>query len=73
VDALEMFGIGFSWGGFESLAIPFEPSRARSATPWPPADWDKSDRLGIRLAIGLEDAEDLVHDLEQAFAAMERA
>nr|WP_244877985.1 cystathionine beta-lyase [Croceibacterium atlanticum] len=73
IDGLEMFGIGFSWGGFESLAIPFEPSRARSATSWPPEGWDRDDRFGVRLAIGLEDRDDLLHDLEQGFAAMERA
>ncbi|BBC74097.1 cystathionine beta-lyase [Altererythrobacter sp. B11] len=72
IDALELFGIGYSWGGFESLAIPFEPNRARSATSWPPPGWDAADRLGIRLAIGLEDPEDLVHDLARGFAAMER-
>jgi cystathionine beta-lyase len=72
IDALELFGIGFSWGGFESLAIPFDPGRIRTVTPWPPADWDPADRLGVRLSIGLEDPEDLMSDLSQAFAAMER-
>ena len=70
IDALELFGIGYSWGGFESLAIPFEPSRARSVTPWPLVGWNPDDRLGIRLSIGLEDAEDLMADLERGFAAM---
>ena len=71
IDALDLFGIGFSWGGFESLAIPFDPATARSATSWPPEGWDEQDRLGIRLSVGLEDSGDLLHDLEQAFAAME--
>lgn len=70
IDALELFGIGYSWGGFESLAIPFDPARARSETPWPPANWNPEDRLGIRLSIGLEDSADLRQDLEQAFKAM---
>ena len=70
VDALNLFGIGFSWGGFESLVIPFDPARARSATAWPPAGWDAHDRLGIRISVGLEDPRDLRHDLELAFAAM---
>lgn len=72
VDALQLFGIGYSWGGFESLAIPFDPAGARSATRWPPEGWAREDRLGVRLSIGLEDAGDLVQDLEQAFTAMEQ-
>lgn len=71
IDALELFGIGFSWGGYESLAIPFDPARARSATPWPPAGWSSQDKLGIRLSIGLEDTSDLIGDLDRGFAAME--
>lgn len=70
IDALELFGIGYSWGGFESLATPFEPSRARSATSWPPAGVERENRFGIRLAIGLEDADDLQADLLQAFEKM---
>ena len=65
-----MFGIGFSWGGYESLAIPFDPARARSATAWPPAGWNRDDKLGIRLSIGLEDASDLMRDLQGGFTAM---
>ena len=70
IDALELFGIGYSWGGYESLAIPFDPARARTAAPWPPADWNPEDRLGVRFSIGLEDPEDLMRDLERGFAAM---
>lgn len=70
IDALELFGIGYSWGGYESLAIPADPARARSETPWPPARWNKTDRLGIRLSIGLEDPDDLIADLERGFAAL---
>jgi cystathionine beta-lyase len=70
VDALELFGIGYSWGGYESLVIPFDPGRARSVTSWPPAGWNPQDRLGIRLSIGLEDPEDLMRDLDRGFAAM---
>ena len=72
IDALELFGIGYSWGGFESLVIPFDPQGARSATSWPPPGTDPADRLGIRLSIGLEDPADLIADLERGFAAMER-
>ena len=63
IDALALFGIGFSWGGFESLATPVDPAALRSATPWPPTDWGAADRFGVRLAIGLEDAADLIGDL----------
>jgi cystathionine beta-lyase len=70
IDALELFGIGYSWGGFESLVIPFDPARARTATSWPPAGWDAADKLGMRLSIGLEDPADLIADLERGFAAM---
>ena len=73
IDALQLFGIGYSWGGFESLAIPFDPAPIRSAGAWPPDGVDAADGLGIRLSIGLEDAGDLIADLEQAFAAMVRA
>ncbi len=69
IDALELFGIGYSWGGFESLVIPFEP--VRSASAWPPADLASADGAAIRLSIGLEDPADLIADLDQAFAAME--
>jgi cystathionine beta-lyase len=70
IDALKLFGIGYSWGGFESLVIPFDPARARTATSWPPAGWDPADKFGIRLSIGLEDPADLIADLERGFAAM---
>lgn len=73
IDALELFGIGYSWGGFESLVIPFDPQGARSATSWPPTGSDPADRLGIRLSIGLEDPDDLIADLDAGFAAMGRA
>jgi cystathionine beta-lyase len=61
VDALELFGIGYSWGGFESLAVPAEPVRAVN----PP----KFEGPLVRLQIGLEGPVDLIADLEQALAA----
>lgn len=64
IDALELFGIGYSWGGFESLALPADPGRLRTVTSWP------KDRLLVRLSIGLEDPRDLIADLERGFAAM---
>ena len=42
IDALELFGIGYSWGGYESLVIPFDPARARSATHRPPSGWNRA-------------------------------
>lgn len=72
VEALRLFGIGYSWGGFESLVVPFDPAPIRSETAWPPARYDPADRLGVRLSIGLEDSADLIADLEQAFVAMEQ-
>ena len=64
VDALELFGIGYSWGGFESLAVPKRPEDYRSATDW------VCDGTVIRLQIGLEDVDDLKADLERGFAAV---
>ncbi len=59
IDALELFGIGSSWGGYESLAIRADVSKMRTATKWNPGG------PLIRLHIGLEDADDLIADLEQ--------
>ena len=69
IDALSLFGIGYSWGGFESLATPVDPAPMRTASPWPLSGMDEADRFGIRLAIGLEDADDLIADLERGFKA----
>ena len=68
IDALALFGIGFSWGGFESLATPVDPAPIRTAVAWPPAQWDPADRFGVRLSIGLEDAADLIADLDHALS-----
>ena len=73
IDALELFGIGYSWGGLESLVIPFDAARVRTASKWPPKDWRDVDRLGVRLSLGLEDAADLIADIGQALAAMDAA
>ena len=70
VDALELFGIGYSWGGFESLALPFDPGSIRDTMPFPPSDCGGGEGLGIRLSIGLEDTDDLIRDLERGFAAL---
>jgi len=60
-DALDLFGIGYSWGGFESLALPIRPEDHRSLMRGTGAP-------AIRLAIGLEDTGDLIADLAQALA-----
>ena len=58
--------MGFSWGGFESLVIPFDCSSYRTATRWSPAG------PALRFHIGLENIDDLRADLGQAFDAMAR-
>ena len=70
VDTLDLFGIGYSWGGFESLALPFDPQTIRKVMQWPRREWGVGEALGIRLSIGLEDTGDLIADLDRAFAAM---
>jgi cysteine-S-conjugate beta-lyase len=67
LDRLELFGIGYSWGGYESLVIPFDCSRSRSATQWEP------EGPGLRFSVGLEDVADLQADLAAGFEAMKKA
>jgi cystathionine beta-lyase len=50
VDALELFGIGYSWGGFESLALPIDPGKVRADMAWPPVGWSEEDSFAIRLS-----------------------
>ncbi len=59
VDRLELFGIGYSWGGYESLALPVDPVRTVSKPPAPNL---------VRLHVGLEDPDDLIEDLGRALA-----
>lgn len=73
VDALRLFGIGYSWGGYESLVVPVDPAGIRAVTPWPFSGMDPADKLGLRLSIGLEDPTDLIADLERGFAALDAA
>jgi cystathionine beta-lyase len=73
IDALSLFGIGYSWGGFESLVTPLDPAHARSASGWPLPGMDRADRFGVRLSIGLEDPADLIADLETGLAAWKAA
>jgi cysteine-S-conjugate beta-lyase len=66
VNALKLFGIGSSWGGYESLVTAPNIAPLRTATRWP------ADGPVIRLHIGLEDPDDLIADIEQAFAKLAR-
>jgi cystathionine beta-lyase len=61
MESLQLFSMGFSWGGYESLAVPTDANIKR-ATPWRPQG------SLVRLSIGLEHPDDLIADLEQAFA-----
>ncbi|MDP4003423.1 cystathionine beta-lyase [Methylobacterium sp. NEAU K] len=67
LDGLELFGMGFSWGGFESLVIPFDCAGYRTATKWSPGG------PALRFHIGLEDAADLKADLDAGFARLRAA
>ena len=64
LDGLKLFGMGYSWGGYESLIIPFDPKTYRTATRW------TADGPALRLHIGLEDINDLKSDLDAAFARL---
>jgi len=66
IDGLSLFGLGASWGGFESLVTLADMTRARSVTDW------RGRGPVIRLHIGLESPVDLVDDLERAFATLQR-
>jgi cystathionine beta-lyase len=67
LDTLKLFGMGFSWGGFESLVIPFDCDAYRTATKWSPGG------PTLRLHIGLESVDDLKSDLDRGFAALKAA
>jgi cystathionine beta-lyase len=67
IDGLAHFGIGYSWGGFESLALPVDPARYRSATTW------EAEGPAVRLHIGLEDPADLIVDLDAGLARFRAA
>lgn len=65
IDNLQLFGLGVSWGGYESLALPFTPQRTTSG-------WNYKGP-GIRIHVGLEDVQDLISDFDQAFGLMAKA
>jgi cystathionine beta-lyase len=62
VDAVQVFGRGYSWGGYESLLVPVYPERSVA-----PSEYEG--RL-FRISAGLEDADDLIDDLKRGFAAL---
>ncbi len=65
LDGLQLFGMGYSWGGFESLVVPFKP--IRTATSW------TAEGLCLRFHVGLEDPKDLIADLDAGFARLAAA
>ncbi|ATQ66484.1 cystathionine beta-lyase [Methylosinus trichosporium] len=64
LDGLELFGLGYSWGGYESLVLPFDCESYRTATRWAP------EGPALRFSVGLEDLDDLKEDLEAGFARL---
>jgi cysteine-S-conjugate beta-lyase len=67
LDTVKLFGMGYSWGGFESLVIPFDCAAYRTASKWAPGG------PALRLHVGLENVEDLKADLERGFEAFNAA
>ena len=61
LDGIEYFGMGYSWGGFESLIIPCYPEKIRTATKW-----ERGGNL-LRVHVGLENTDDLIDDLNKGF------
>jgi cystathionine beta-lyase len=66
-NALRTFGIGYSWGGYESLCVHVRPETSRTVRPW------REEGPVFRFHAGLEDVDDLKADLERAFSAMAAA
>jgi len=66
LDGMRLFGMGWSWGGFESLIIPIYPERARTVSHW------EAGGPSLRLYVGLEDPDDLIADLAEGLARLER-
>ena len=67
VDDLELYGMGASWGGYESLILPTDPNSMRSVTTWP------YEGQCMRFHIGLEDPDDLIDDLKAGFKRLQAA
>ena len=67
LDGLKFFGMGYSWGGYESLVVPFDPTPYRTATCW------HGPGPALRFHIGLEAVDDLIDDLAAGFERMKSA
>ncbi len=67
LDGMELFQMGASWGGYESLILPTHPEKIRTATRW------DAEGPGVRLHVGLEDPADLIADLEAGFDRLRAA
>ncbi len=67
LDGLALFGLGYSWGGYESLVVPTAPHKMRAVTHWDPA------QPCLRFHAGLEDPADLIDDLAGGFERFARA
>ena len=67
LKGLRYFGLGYSWGGYESLLIPVQPEKTRTATRWQPAGHT------LRIHVGLEDPDDLITDLEAGLQRLNEA
>jgi cystathionine beta-lyase len=67
LDKLHFYAMGYSWGGYESLILPFDVSKIRTAT-----NWQFADKTCIRINIGLEDVNDLKDDLESGFKRLRK-
>ena len=67
VDGMELMGMGYSWGGYESLLLPSNPASMRTARPW------KDHGPLLRVHAGLEDPSDLITDLERGFERLHEA
>jgi cystathionine beta-lyase len=67
LDGMKLFGMGFSWGGYESLLVRVRPETVRSATRWP------AEGPTLRLHAGLEDPQDLIDDLDQGLRRLRAA
>ncbi|MEC9064183.1 MAG: PLP-dependent transferase, partial [Pseudomonadota bacterium] len=60
-DNMQIFSMGYSWGGFESLATPVRIQKERKSY------LEKLENTIVRIHVGLEDSEDLITDLDSAF------
>ena len=67
LDKLHYYGMGYSWGGYESLIMPVDATSVRTATKWP-----YSDKTCLRINVGLEDLVDLKADLEEGFKRLKQ-